>query len=96
MYRTGKGLFEGTHIDLDDKKVYNPNDLKSLHRVELYTIVEEDMTEGKSRDKTRSLANTVEAQLLKIMYGEESMTRELKEEGGRVGHKRKKCSGLYD
>ena len=54
MYRAGKGLLEGTQIDLDDKKVYNPNYLKSLHKVELYTIVKEDTTEGKSRDKTRS------------------------------------------
>ena len=58
--------------------------------------MKEDTTEGKSRDKTRSLANTMEAQLLKIMYGEESMARELKEEGRRVGHKKKKSSRLCD
>jgi fructose-bisphosphate aldolase class 1 len=38
----------------------------------------------------------VEAQLLKIMYGEESMARERKKEGRAVGHKRKKRSHLRD
>ena len=33
---------------------------------------------------------------MKIMYGEEGMARELEKEGRRVGHKRKKCSRLYD
>ena len=54
MYKAGKALFDGSHIDLDDKKVYNPDYLKFLHRVELYTIVEEDMTGGKSKDTSRN------------------------------------------
>ena len=33
---------------------------------------------------------------MKIMYGEESMARERKKEGGAVGHKRKKRSHLFD
>ena len=78
MYNASKALFDSSHIDLDDKKVYNPNLLKFLHRVELYTIVEEDMTGGKSKDTSRSSAKTVEAQLMRIMYGEESMARERK------------------
>ena len=33
---------------------------------------------------------------MKIMYGEESMARDLKKEGRAVGHKRKKRSHLHD
>ena len=33
---------------------------------------------------------------MRIMYGEESMARERKKEGGAVGHKRKKRSHLSD
>ena len=54
MYKAGKALFEGSHIDLDDKKVYNPDYLKFPHRVELYTIVEEDLTRGSAKNPSRN------------------------------------------
>ena len=56
--------------------MYNPKYLKHLQRVELHTIVEEDLVRGSSRDPKRNQANKVEAQLRKIMYGEVSMARE--------------------
>lgn len=59
-----------------NKKVYMPSSLKFLQKVEFYTIVEEDMARGSSRDPKRNQANKLEAQLQKIMYGEESMARE--------------------
>ena len=54
MYKAGKSLLDGSHIDLDDKKVYNPDHLKFLYRVELYTIVEEDLTIGSAKDPSRN------------------------------------------
>jgi hypothetical protein len=96
-YNTKKGHYEGTKIDLDDKKVYNTNSsLKFLQRVELYTIVEEDVTRGSSKNPSRNHAKSLEAQLMKIMYGEESVAKERKKEGARVTNKRKKRSNLSD
>jgi hypothetical protein len=93
---TKKGLYEGTHIDADDKKVYNPKYLKHLQRVELHTIVEEDLTGGKSVDARRNQANKVEAQLHKIMYGDDSKARERELKGPKVNNKRKERSKLSD
>ena len=75
-YKPCKGLYMGTHIDADDKKVYNPKYLKHLQRVELHTIVEEDLARGSCKNPKRNQANKVEAQLRKIMYGEVSVARE--------------------
>ena len=75
-YKPCKGLYMGTHIDADDKKVYNPKYLKHLQRVELHTIVEEDMTIGSCKNPKRNQAIKVEAQLRKVMYGEVSVARE--------------------
>ena len=94
-YNTKKGLFEGTHIDADDKKVYNPNgSLKHLQRVELHTIVEEDVTRGSAKNPSRNHAKSLEAQLMKIMYGDDSMAREREWKGPKVNNKRKKRSKL--
>ena len=93
-YNTKKGHFIGTPIDLDAKKVYNPSSLKYLQRIELHTIVEEDLARGSSRDPKRNKANKVEAQLQKIMYGEVSVARERKKEGRKVGHTKRKRSNL--
>ena len=93
-YNTKKGHFIGNPIDLDAKKVYNPSSLKYLLRVELHTIVEEDLTRGSCRDPSRNQAHKVEAQLRKIMYGEESVVMERKKEGRKVGHTKRKRSTL--
>jgi hypothetical protein len=75
-YNTKKAHFKGIAIHADDKMVYNPKYLKFLQRVELHTIVEEDLTRGSAKDPKRNQANKVEAQLHKIMYGEDSKARE--------------------
>ena len=93
-YKPCKGHFIGNHIDADDKKVYNPKYLKHLQRVELHTIVEEDLTGGKSRDRKCNQATKVEAQLRKVMYGDESIARERECKGPKLNHKRKKRSKL--
>ena len=92
-YKPCKAHYIGTHIDADAKKVYNPKYLKHLQRVELHTIVEEDLTGGKSVDTKRNQADKVEAQLRKIMYGDDSKAREREL---RAGNKRKKRSTLYN
>ena len=94
-YKPCKGHFIGNHIDADDKKVYNPKYLKHLQRVELHTIVEEDLARGSTRDPKRNQADKVEAQLRKIMYGDDSMAREREWKGPKV-NKRKKRSKLSD
>jgi hypothetical protein len=93
-YKPCKSHFIGTHIDADDKKVYNPKYLKHLQRVELHTIVEEDLAIGSSKNPKRNQANKVEAQLHKIMYGDDSKAREREWKGPKVTNKRKKRSNL--
>ena len=93
-YNTKKAHFKGIAIHADDKMVYNPKYLKHLQRVELHTIVEEDVTRGSARDPKRNKANKVEAQLRKIMYGNDSMAREREWKGPKVTNKRKKRSKL--
>ena len=75
-YNTKKAHFKGIAIHAYDKMVYNPKYLKHLQRVELHTIVEEDLAIGSSKNPKRNQANKVEAQLHKIMYGEDSKARE--------------------
>ena len=52
------------------------------------------MTRGSAKDPKRNQANKIEAQLNKIMYGEESVARERKKEGARVTHKKRKRGKL--
>ena len=92
-YNTKKAHFKGIAIHADDKMVYNPKYLKHLQRVELHTIVEEDVTRGSAKDPSRNQANKVEAQLRKIMYGDDSKAREREL---RADNKRKKRSNLYN
>ena len=54
------------------------------------------MTRGSAKDPSRNHAKSLEAQLMKIMYGEESVARERIKEGARVTHKKRKRSKLSD